>query len=422
MLSEETESKIIKLLKTIAEGENSIEVSRKLLSDSPEFDPHQIFINLTPKGKEFITPLDLIEYFNNKNIFISYTEAKLLVLFYDQNYDGNLTYTEFVPLVESKNSEKKTITSSPVSKMPKSIEHYLLKLIEKEVDFIKNIIGQLYDLRIKKDFNCHSIYHALKNVNKITEDSIGDFFEKKSVTFMNEDLIAIIKRLDINKDGIVDLCELHAFFGFPNCSFCCSCTKCPVCGICCCDECLSDIPCYLHKCVHHQNHSPLERKTRHKSDTNEDDEPIGNVYYSSLRKLNNALPLINYDLNDSNSNNIKVNCVEHEVNNNNFYLKNKSVNTCRECNSNYKYSPPRKYYNNSNTEMYSTLASFSPSCLNCSQNTLFRETIPSWSNINFSNTFSQRNGKYRFEQSNDCLFDTENEIGKGKMFSLKQYY
>ena len=422
MLSEETETKIIKLLKTIAEGENSIEINRKLLSDSSDFDPQQIFINLAPKGKEYITPLDLVEYFNNKKIFISYTEAKLLVLFYDQNYDGNLTYTEFVPLVESKNSEKKTTTKSPVSEMPKSIEHYLLQLIQKEVEFIKDIIGQLYDLRIKKDFNCHSIYHALKNINKITEDSIGDFFEKKSVNFMNEDLIAIIKRLDINKDGIVDLCELHAFFGFPNCTFCCPCIKCPTCGISCCDECLPDIPCYMHKCVHHQNHAPLERKTLCHSDTNDFDEPIRNVYYSSLRKLNEDMPLINYDLNEKNCSNIRFNCVRQEVNNNNFNLRNEPINICRECNSNYKYSPPRKYYNNSNTEICSTLPSFSPSCLNCSQNTLFRERIPSCSNVNFSNIFSQRNGNYGDEQCNFCSMAIENEIEKGKMYKLSHNY
>ena len=420
MLSEETESKLIKLLKIIADGENSIEINRKLLSDSTEFDPHQIFINLAPKGKEYITPLDLVEYFNNKKIFISYTEAKLLVLFYDQNYDGNLTYTEFVPLVESKNSEKKEVTTSPVSLMPKSIEHYLLQLIQKEVDFIKDIIGQLYDLRIKKDFNCHSIYHALKNVNKITEDSIGDYFEKKLVNFMNEDLIAIIKRLDINKDGIVDLCELHAFFGFPNCTFCCSCTKCPVCGISCCNECLSDIPCYLHKCVHHQNHAPLERKTPCQSDSTNDDEPIGNVYFSPLRKLNNEMPLINYDLNNNNCNNMRFNFVKKEINNNNFYLRKEPANICRECNSNNKYSPSRQYYNNLDTEMCSTLPSFSPSCLNCSQNTLFRERIPSCSNVNFSNIFSQRNDKYGDEQCNYCSLATENEIEK--IYKLNQNY
>ena len=412
MLSEETESKIIKILKTIAEGENSVEINRKLLSDNSEFDSFQIFVNMAPKGKEFITPADIVEYFNNKKIFISYTEAKLLVLFYDQNYDGKLSYSEFVPLVESKDSEKKTTTKSPVNQLPVGIEHLIIKLFEKEVDFIKSLIGQLYDLRIKDDFNCHSIYHALKNVNKITEDSIGDFFEKKLVTFMNEDLIAIIKRLDINKDGIVDLCELHAFFGFPNCTFCCSCTECPVCGICCCDECLSDIPCYLHKCVHHQNHSPLKGKTLSYSD-GKDDEEKEEVYYSPLRQLNKILnkdmPLTNYDLNNDNSSNIGVNCTNCII-----------CGNCEEQEKNNKYYTPRGNHNNSNSEMGSTLQSFSPSYQNYSQNTIFREGNPSSSNFNFS--FSLKDGEYEEGQFNNYLTElmsVENDIEKGKIELLK---
>ena len=415
MLSEETESKIIKILKTIAEGENSVEINRKLLSDNSEFDSFQIFVNMAPKGKEFITPADIVEYFNNKKIFISYTEAKLLVLFYDQNYDGKLSYSEFVPLVESKDSEKKTTTKSPVNQMPLGIEHYVIKLFEKEVDFIKSLIGQLYDLRIKDDFNCHSIYHTLKNVNKITEDSIGDFFEKKLVTFMNEDLIAIIKRLDINKDGIVDLCELHAFFGFPNCTFCCSCTECPFCGICCCDECLSDIPCYLHKYVHHQNHSPLKRKTLCYSDANngKEEQEEEEVYYSPLRKLNKDInkdiSMINFNLNNVNNSNVEANCTNCII-----------CGNCEDQEKNNKYSTPRDNYNNSNSEMGSTLQSFSPSCQNCSQNTIFREGNPSSSNFNFS--FSLKDGEYEEEQFNNYLTElmsVENDIEKGKIELFK---
>ncbi len=84
MLSEETESKIIKILKTKAEGENSVEINRKFLSDNSEFDSFSIIINMAPKGKQFITPADIVEYFNNKKIFISYIEVKLLLLFYEQ--------------------------------------------------------------------------------------------------------------------------------------------------------------------------------------------------------------------------------------------------------------------------------------------------------------------------------------------------
>ena len=146
MLSEETELKIVNILKTIANGENSIEIIRKLLSDNLNFDPYQIFINLSPKGKEYITPKDILDYFNSKNIFISYTEAKLLVLFYDQNYDGVLTYSEFLPLVQSRNSEKRTSTNSPIREMNMDIDYYLLKLFQKEEDLIKEIIKYLYDL------------------------------------------------------------------------------------------------------------------------------------------------------------------------------------------------------------------------------------------------------------------------------------
>ena len=307
MLSKETISKLVNILKTLASGETSIEVTRNILSDNLDFDPYQIFTNLTQKGNEFITPIDIVDYFHTKNIFISYTEAKFLILFYDQNYDGVLTFTEFLPLVQSKNSQKKNIAKSPLTKMNQDIDFYLIKLFQKEVDLVKEIIKNLYDIRIRNDFDCHSFYHEMKNVNKITEESLGDFFDKNSTSFINDELIAIMKRLDINKDGIADLTELHAFFGFPNCTFCCPCTPCPNCGICSCNECLPDIPCYIHKCVHHQCHSPLEAKT---------------ICNSPLRNKNYSSPKNTYEINNKNKKEI--------------YLENEDNNAYEDVNINYR--------------------------------------------------------------------------------------
>ena len=140
MLSKETESKIVNILKKIASGETSVEVNRKLLSDNLDFDPYQIFTNLIQKGREYITPVDIQNYFNTKQVFISYTEAKLLILFYDQNYDGVLTYTEFLKFIQSKNSEKKNAVNTPTKEMNNDIDYYLNKLFQKEVDLIREII------------------------------------------------------------------------------------------------------------------------------------------------------------------------------------------------------------------------------------------------------------------------------------------
>ena len=450
MLSKETESKIVNILKTIASGETSIEVTRRLLSDNFEFDPYQIFTNLIKKGNEFITPVDIENYFNSKNIFISYTEAKLLILFYDQNYDGVLTYTEFLPLVQSKNSEKKNIVNSPIREMNIDIDYYLINLFQKEVDLIREIIKQLYDLRIKNDFDCHNIYHAIKNVNKITEDSIGDFFDKNETSFINDELIAIMKRLDINKDGIIDLCELHAFFGFPNCTFCCSCTPCPKCGICCCKECLPDIPCYLHKCIHHQSHSPLETKTLCQSplrgknisvsdylcskyrNENIDDNINNNISNNNYKftNLNNKCKYYSSDLNleDENKSNYD------NINNNNYLrnfpetkknciLENKNLELKNDYSSPHRrYSSPKKYYINSQSEVGSTLYSTSPMNDNFSPTILSKPNNSFNNNNNIYNSYSnsfQNNNQNEFDDQQfkeylSTLMKIENEIEKGK--------
>ena len=448
MLSKETEAKVVNILKIIASGEISIEVTRSLLSDNLDFDPYQIFSNLTQKGNEFITPTDIVNYFHTKNIFISYTEAKLLILFYDQNYDGILTFTEFLPLVQSKNIIKKNIINSPIKKINQDIDFYLIKLFQKEIDLVKELIKNLYDLRIKKDFNCHSIYHAIKNVNKITADSIGDFFDKNTTNFINDELIAIMKRLDINKDGIIDLCELHAFFGFPNCNFCCSCTPCPSCGISCCNECLPDIPCYLHKCLHHQCHSPLETKTICKSPLkNKSFSPeksistqLRNMNINSTRnnfKTKNNYEFNNYkkiypDLEDEKNNkyddNINKNKYLRNIvpeNKKSYILEKNNIELVTDYNSKNKYSSQKKYYINSQSDICSTLYSSSPINNNFSSSLLKSQKSLNYNNYNnnFSNSFSNllnnknKNGyeEGQFKEYLKLLMKIESDIEKSKI-------
>ena len=431
MLSKETLSKLINILKTLASGEISIEVTRNILSDNSDFDPYQIFTNLTQKGNEFITPTDIVDYFHTKNIFISYTEAKFLILFYDQNYDGVLTFTEFLPLVQSKNFQKKNIVKSPITRINQDIDFYLIKLFQKEVDLVKEIIKNLYDIRIRKDFDCHSIYHEIKNVNKITEDSIGDFFDKNSTSFINDELIAIMKRLDINKDGIVDLCELHAFFGFPNCTFCCSCTPCPSCSICSCDECLSDIPCYIHKCVHHQCHSPLVTKTICNS-------PLRSKNYSSPRKsyeFNDEKKNIYYEDEKNNeyeerknkynysNNNLRNNSDNFNNNQKSYILESKSIELETNNDIKKKYSSPKKYYIDSKSEMGSTLySSFDINNNNNPNKFSFPKKVLNSTNFS-TNSFKEplrakSNTEYeegQFKEYLKTLMRVENEIEKGKI-------
>ena len=92
-LSKETEVLLGKILITLAEGERNTEISRQVLSDNFDFEPFQIFKFLDKENKNYIDSKNLINYFKSKNVFINETEAQLIILFYDQNFDGVLCYS-----------------------------------------------------------------------------------------------------------------------------------------------------------------------------------------------------------------------------------------------------------------------------------------------------------------------------------------
>ena len=243
MISIETEARVAKILLYLAESEHNIEINRKCLSDSLEFDPYQIFKIFDKDYKNRIDICNIIDFLNYKEIYANECEISLLIFFYDQDNDGSLSYPEFLNLIQSEKSIIKTNRNSNIKELPYNIEYSLGNLLEKEIELSRKLIPLLEELRNRNDFNIHNIFHLIKGYSSITPQNLRDFLLKNKADFIQDDVKAIVKRLDINHDGRIDLCEFHSFFGFPSCVNCCSLNPCSKCGCCCCQECYCD-PCY----------------------------------------------------------------------------------------------------------------------------------------------------------------------------------
>ena len=243
MISIETEARVAKILLYLAESEHNIEINRKCLSDSLEFDPYQIFKIFDKDYKNRIDICNIIDFLNYKEIYANECEISLLIFFYDQDNDGSLSYPEFLNLIQSEKSIIKTNRNSNIKELPYNIEYSLGNLLEKEIELSRQLIPLLEELRNRNDFNIHNIFHLIKGYSSITPQNLRDFLLKNKADFIQDDVKAIVKRLDINHDGRIDLCEFHSFFGFPSCVNCCSLNPCSKCGCCCCQECYCD-PCY----------------------------------------------------------------------------------------------------------------------------------------------------------------------------------
>ena len=392
MCSIETEKRIAKLFIILAEGERTVEISRQVLSDLKEFDSYQIFKNLDIERKNKIDAYNIIDYLRNKGIYASEEEAQLIILFYDQDYDTYLSFSEFINLIQSEKMEQKASCRSSNSELSYNVDYSFYKLLEKEVDLARNILYALKDIKCRYDFNIHNIFHSVKSFNSITPDSVRNFLEKNEITYLEADIKSIIKRLDLNKDGRIDLCEFHALLGFPNCAFCCPCTRCDSCGTRYCDSCFTECPCYIH-------------------------ENNNNINYR--QNLNN---------NSAQMNNNKINTLYNLNNYNNNYTMppqrninlSQPLNNINKYNTSYNINEDNNDYNNQGEQKVSKSLSIRMSperkygpievdlCDNCKQiPCICNKTSQNKEEINFNDNSQTNNNTNNMIQNNSSLNDFE---------------
>ena len=328
MISIQTEARIAKLFLELARGENTVESTRRIMTNNCDFDSYQIFNYLDIENKNRIDCLDVINYLNFKKFQITDTEAQLIILFYDQNFDGVLTYDEFKSLLLSKNSlNSKPTAKNFLGKIRPEIDECLFHILENEVRLARNCLSILEELKTRKDFNIHSIYHILRGNNCINEQDLKNFMMKTDVIFSDNDLISLFKRLDLNKDSKIDLAELHAFLGYPDCSICCTGSPCTICKMKDCNTCFKDSVCYFHNRIHDDNFNRYipENKTNY-------------LYINDLPKINQ------FKIN--NDNNKEYN-ISFNINNN--YKTSPQINNSENYHFDYnKFSPPKSLTFNNN--------------------------------------------------------------------------
>ena len=324
MSSSDIERNLAKLFINLAIGERKAEISREVLCENSDFSSFQLFKLLDKQNKNYIDCTDIMNFLTSKGISADKLEVKLLILFYDQNFDRVLSFDEFQFLVKSQNSSKEYQNSINRNNEPISfnIGYSFVKLLSKEIELARKVIQLLNDIKNNKNFNIHELYHKVKVSNFIDEEGIENFMNNNSESFLDSDIFSILKRLDLNKDGKVDLCEFHAFLGFPNCYICCPCSACKRCGTCYCHICFCECHCKYHNRTHKSYNSPSRNYKG--LDNNENynvDYEMDSNSNSKNNNINKGPNLNNIDNNFNKNNNYynDNNFSENNYRNNNGY-------------------------------------------------------------------------------------------------------
>ena len=233
MLSKETLKLACDLMINLAKQEKKVEINRQVLGQNLDFDAYQVFAYLDIESKNYINEVNIMNFLQKRNgIPCTVEELQFLIFFYDENFDGKISYTEFLNLILSdnnyalrKSTRERVGSCYGKSILPFNVEYSMVKLLQRELELIRTTWTIIAELKTRNDFNIHDLFHYMKGYGCITAQSMKLFLQRNFIEFDEEDIRTIIKRLDINKDSKVNFCEFHAFFCFPNlnCTCCSSC-------------------------------------------------------------------------------------------------------------------------------------------------------------------------------------------------------
>ena len=141
-------------------------------------------------------------------------EADQLLRTWDSSGDGSVSYGDFIEAVLPVNDRAlKAVVTGRVYDKSKSVdfevEHLLSRLIDRELATIKKVQSLSTQLN-SGQFNIYDAFHEINAQGIVNAIDIRRFLRRVTLAFSEEDISALMRRIDKNRDGKVSYMEFSA--------------------------------------------------------------------------------------------------------------------------------------------------------------------------------------------------------------------
>lgn len=212
MLSDNTIDILKALFIAIADHELSIEKQRQYLARLKEFEPYATFVRLDRND---------IYAFLKDNEFddVAYEDCQYLVKFFDSDEDGVLNYTDYMQCVitcddtylRAAVTQREPYGVNPDEYLSPILERELSILFEKELAYHREISIIKSDLYNSPDFTIEAAFREVddEGLNFIDHTSVDNFLRRYGFAPTEEELTAIIRRIDVSADASASYAEFE---------------------------------------------------------------------------------------------------------------------------------------------------------------------------------------------------------------------
>ncbi|OMJ89682.1 hypothetical protein SteCoe_8134 [Stentor coeruleus] len=209
MLSPDTESRLADIFLRTAQQEKEVEECRYSLSKNLDFDPYSTFKILDRLGLGSLSSLEIQEILNRHHFFCSDDEAYLIIRQFDSNLDGRLSPLEFHQIVlPSTNPGLRDLALARRGVFSQEVEYLFVALLQAEVLYHRNLESIRREIILKSDLNLLEAFRTIdtKNASNIDRNALTSFL-KKFRNVYDDDIDAILRRVDNDGDGLISYLE-----------------------------------------------------------------------------------------------------------------------------------------------------------------------------------------------------------------------
>eukprot|EP00347_Sterkiella_histriomuscorum_P002829 403366641 len=218
MLTYETQRILKNLLLEIGQTEQKIEVIRQRLATFSDFEPYVAFQRLNRNRDDFVVAEEILEFLKNNKIYsVTLDECQYIVRFFDSDEDAKLSYSDFLQLLvpcdnnilRCQVTQREPYKVEKFQYLPLHLEQELTNLIYSEIELFRRCEDLRVDLNRRHDFSTYACFRIIDDQNEgdVNPDNIRSFIKNNGYYPNEDEVIAIVRRLDVDADCKVNYAE-----------------------------------------------------------------------------------------------------------------------------------------------------------------------------------------------------------------------
>jgi len=196
----------------MARFELDLEMQRQFLASNESMEPYSVFQRIDRNEDGFLTSIELLNFLRDNGIHNA-TEADCyyVIKFFDADEDGRLNYPDFMqmllpcdhPSLRAAATQRPNVYINKFDYLTLDIEKDLTTLILKEIELHKKSEKLKQEIESQPEFSGEALYKTIDDwgYGFIDTRNLKSFFRKNKGNPSDEELVAIIRRLDLDADS-----------------------------------------------------------------------------------------------------------------------------------------------------------------------------------------------------------------------------